>query len=519
MVNDEANETNESEDTQDSASIALNSPLDKSPEGTTGGGKVVTPAVGGRESYTVYTKAEVYIFVFLASYASFFSSVSTPIYLPALPVLEKYFHVSVEKMNLTVTMYSIFQGIGPSFWGPLSDTMGRRPIYFFCLVIYIAANIGLALSKSYWMMFGFRCLQAAGGASTVAIGAGVIGDTTTRKTRGEYMGIFAGLSLIGNAFGPIIGGGLISGLGWRAVFWFLVIGSSVLLMVLMLVLPETSRQSVEDGSVFPRHPLQWSLYAHVRSRTKGEPSVHKPNINMLERLTVKNLVFAVALLRYRDINLILIPNAMFYTAWFMVLTAQSTLLSTEYGFSSGQIGCSYLASGVGGLLGSVISGRIMGWYYKRSVAKYEAQCAARELPVNMKLFDIRRARLEPTPIAALVVMGCFIIFGWTIQYKVHYIVPILFTFFLSFFCVFIINACQTLLIDLFTNHSAAASAVFNLTRCLVCAAGLAAVDYMINSLGAGGAYTLLAGLCFLSCGCIVWMIMVKGKHIGDDVVE
>lgn len=462
-------------------------------------------------SYSIYTRFEIYLFVCLVAYAAFFSSVSTPIYLPALPTLEKYFHVSVEKMNLTVTMYSIFQGIGPTLWGPLSDILGRRPIYIICLLIYIIANIGLALAKSYWMLFGFRCLQAAGGASTVSIGAGVIGDLTTREIRGKYMGIFAGLGLIGNAFGPLIGGGLISGLSWRSVFWFLVIGSALLLLIIFIFLPETCRNSVEDGSVFPRNFTQWSLYSFLRSKKKDQPSIRKPTVIFWKQITAKNLAYSFVLLSYKDVNLILIPTSMFYTAWFMVLTAQSNLLSDEYGFNSTQLGCSYLASGIGGLVGSLLSGRLMTHFYEKNIEKFKVQCASRGLPVDMKQFDVKRARLEPTPVIVFVVLCMFIIFGWTIQFKVHYVVPILSTFFLSLFCVFIINTCQTLLIDLFTEHSAAASAVFNLTRCLLCAAGLAAVDSLISELGAGGAYSLLAGLCLLSYGCIIWMVFIPDE--------
>ncbi|WP_432644283.1 MFS transporter, partial [Listeria monocytogenes] len=93
-------------------------------------------------------------------------------------------------VNLSVTTYLILQGIAPSLWGPVSDVRGRRVAYFFTFLVFIGACIGLALTKNYATLLVLRCLQSAGSASTIAIGAGVIVDITTRADRGSYIGIF-----------------------------------------------------------------------------------------------------------------------------------------------------------------------------------------------------------------------------------------------------------------------------------------------------------------------------------------
>lgn len=73
-------------------------------------------------------------------------------------------------MNLTITSYLIIQGISPLFWGPLSDTLGRRPIYIASFSVYIIANIILSISPNFPVLLIFRGLQSAGSASTVSIG-------------------------------------------------------------------------------------------------------------------------------------------------------------------------------------------------------------------------------------------------------------------------------------------------------------------------------------------------------------
>lgn len=71
---------------------------------------------------------------------------------------------------LTITSYLITQGISPLFWGPLSDTLGRRPIYIASFFVYILANTVLSVSPNLPVLLIFRGVQSAGSASTVSIG-------------------------------------------------------------------------------------------------------------------------------------------------------------------------------------------------------------------------------------------------------------------------------------------------------------------------------------------------------------
>lgn len=62
------------------------------------------------------------------------------------------------------------QGISPLFWGSLSDTIGRRPVYLYSFSVYIVSNIVLSITPNFPVLLVFRGLQAAGSASTVSIG-------------------------------------------------------------------------------------------------------------------------------------------------------------------------------------------------------------------------------------------------------------------------------------------------------------------------------------------------------------
>ena len=115
------------------------------------------PGIGGSE-YSIFTKRQKQYIVFLTACGGFFSPLSANIYFPALNSLAKDLKVSNELINLTLTSYMIFQGLAPTIFGDLADMAGRRPAYMIGFIIYIGANIGLALQNKYAALFILRCL-------------------------------------------------------------------------------------------------------------------------------------------------------------------------------------------------------------------------------------------------------------------------------------------------------------------------------------------------------------------------
>jgi MFS family permease len=101
-------------------------------------------------------------------------------------------HINISLVHLTITMYMVMQGLAPSIWGPLSDMRGRRITYIGTFIVYLVSNLALGFTKNFTMLMVFRGLQAAGSAATISVGAGVIGDYTTPRERGGYIGTFGG---------------------------------------------------------------------------------------------------------------------------------------------------------------------------------------------------------------------------------------------------------------------------------------------------------------------------------------
>lgn len=405
-------------------------------------------------------------------------------------------HVSVEDINLTVTSYLIFQGLAPSFWGPVSDVKGRRIAYCCTFVVFLGACIGLAETKNYATLVILRCLQSTGSASTIAIGSGVVGDITTRAERGGYMGIFQAGILVPVAVGPVIGGALAGTLGWRSIFWLLTIYGGVFLVLLIILFPETLRSIVGNGSILPPNRLAafpLSVYQKTtkvdwnQNRNSSQPSAKK-RIDVLGPLRI---------LFSKQAAPIIVFLAIYYAVWQMSITAMSTLFEDRYGLSETHVGLTFIANGVGSMIGTLVIGKILDIDYRRIKTKQESRTAsqgeASTLSTNPEnTFHLEQARLRLIPFLAAAQCFSIILFGWTIEFphQVSIAVPIVATFITGWTAVSTQSAVMTYLVDVFHDRSAAASASLNLARCLFAAGGTSFVMPLANGVGVGLAFTI-----------------------------
>jgi MFS family permease len=435
------------------------------------------------------------------------SGFASNIYFPALPTIAHDLHVSIELVNLSVTAYLIFQGLAPNIWGPISDVKGRRIAYVGTFLVFLGSCIGLALTPNYAALIVLRCLQSTGSASTIAIGSGVIGDITTREDRGGYMAVFQAGLLAPVAIGPIIGGGLAAALGWRSIFWFLTIYCGVFLVFLILLLPETLRHKVGNGSrntlgLFVRYPLVF-YQKTSKIRWDCEPTISKEN----EQQKSVDITQPLRILFSKQASPIIICLAIHYATWQMSITAMSTLFLEVYHISETQIGLTFLANGIGSILGTLSTGKILNLDYKRVKKDYDSQVEMLGATDKKPSFPIEKARLRLIPVFSLLQALSVLIFGWTIRYYVHIAVPIIMTFVTGWCAVSAQSLVMTYLVDIFQDRSAAGSAALNLARCLCAAGGTSFIFPLIRAVGVGWAFSI----CVLAQGVALLGALVQWR--------
>jgi MFS family permease len=446
--------------------------------------------------HSIYALTEKYLLVVLSGCIAIWSSCATPIYYPALQILKQEFNISEEQVNISVVVYQLFQGFSPTVFGGLADVYGRRPILIMCMVIFIVASIVIARTDSYAILLVFRIIQASGISPSVAISAGIVGDITVSQERGGFIGIQSGLTLLGQAFGSLIGAALISGFSWRAIFWFLTIGSGAVLLFMSFLLPETKRALVGNGSVIPRSFMNRAPILYI-PKIRNKWHLMNPDTETLEPPKKPDYLTPFKIMIFPEISIVLLNGAIHYALWTMLLTTLTHQLTVDYGYDTMRVGLCYLPAGFAGLIGAVTSGRVLDWVYRNRHRKYKAKVEAGTIEKEIP-FNIVKCRVLVIFPYAFFTDGFAIMFGWCLYKKIHIASILVSEFFVCTGCIAMIGINTTLLVDLFPSHSSAATSSVNFTRCILGAVFVAALTSMNNSLTVGGTFTLMSALGVIS---------------------
>lgn len=159
---------------------------------------------------------------------------SIDMYLPGFPAIAADLGTSASGVQITMTTFLAGLAIGQLFIGPLSDGLGRRKPLLAGIVLFLIASVLCALAPNATALAFARFLQGLGGAAGLVIARAVVADGARGPAAAKLLGVLTIMSVIAPVVGPLVGGAVIAGAGWRAVFWVLA-GVSVLMLVGALV--------------------------------------------------------------------------------------------------------------------------------------------------------------------------------------------------------------------------------------------------------------------------------------------
>ena len=477
--------------------------------------------------YTTFTTRDKYLITSLLGLSTITSPLTATIYFPLLPLLRSHYDTSSQAVNLTITIYIIFQALSPLFFATISDTVGRRPIYLLTLTLYILANLGLALEqRSYAALLVLRAVQSLGASAAFAVSYGIVADICVPSERGKILGPVSASQNLGTCIGPIVGGCVAwkSG-GYVWVFWFLFIVGVVLLVAVGGLLPETARNVVDNGRVQDKrwcgrpwlHPLL--LWVRRVTVTKGQadqnqnsdiegshtlhnrnyPIAGKRTLNLLDPLESLRIIF------WKDSALILWMHGWFYLVDYCIQTTIPSTYKDVYHFNELQIGLSFLPRGAGIILGGYTNGKLMDRNYRVTAAQIGHTINSRAGD-NINNFPIERARTRNSWYLFGLLSFVLIGYGWSIQKHSHVSVPLILQFVQGFLGTCLYTIFSTLLVDVFPESPSTAAAAASITRCALAASGVAGLQPLLDKLGIGWYFTFL-GLVSIAIGsAVVWAI-------------
>ncbi|RYP14334.1 hypothetical protein DL765_006437 [Monosporascus sp. GIB2] len=401
--------------------------------------------------YERLTPSHKIVLVVLVSYCAFLAPISSTSVLAATPEVAEEYNTSGSIVNLVNALYMLFMGVSPMLWGPLSQVYGRRMITLVTAVGFLASSIGTALAPNLAAFFVFRILTAFEGTSFLLVGAAVISDIYKPVERGTATGWFMSGSLIGPAFGPFLGGVIVTYVSWRIIFWLQTALAGVAVVGAHFLLPETIYHKRIDDLV-------------------GYSGIQKAKVlwGMINPMRILRL--------YVYPNLILIGLASASLTWNMysLLTPIRYVLNPRYNLTTPmQGGLFYLAPGCGYLLGTFFGGRYADYIVKIYIKKRGVR-----IPEDRMISAL--------PFMGIVIPVCMILYGWCVEKDVGGIpLTVVVLFFQGVAQLFCFPSLNTYCLDVMPGRSGEVIASNYVIRYLFACLGTAVVLPAVESIGIG----------------------------------
>ena len=175
----------------------------------------------------------------ITSVAVFMATLDNLVVTTALPVIRKDLHATVESLEWTVNAYTLTFAVLLLTGAALGDRFGRRRMLAIGLGIFTVSSAAAALAPSAGALIAARAAQGVGGAIVTPLTLTILSAGVPANRRGAFIGAWSGIAGLAVAFGPLVGGAVVSGISWHWIFWLNVPIGVVLIPLTLARLDET----------------------------------------------------------------------------------------------------------------------------------------------------------------------------------------------------------------------------------------------------------------------------------------
>jgi EmrB/QacA subfamily drug resistance transporter len=155
----------------------------------------------------------------IASVAIFMVTLDNLVVTTALPSIRADLGASLEDLEWTVNGYTLAFAVLLLTGAALGDRFGRRRMFVIGLGIFTAASAAAALAPTTGVLIAARAVQGAGAAAVMPLTLTLLSEAFPAGRRGLVIGLWSGISGLGVAIGPLVGGAVVDGISWHWIFW------------------------------------------------------------------------------------------------------------------------------------------------------------------------------------------------------------------------------------------------------------------------------------------------------------
>jgi EmrB/QacA subfamily drug resistance transporter len=293
----------------------------------------------------------------------------------ALPTLRMSLHSSLSSLEWTVNAYNLVFACSLLTGAALGDRFGRRRMLCVGLAVFVGASLFAGLAPSIGVLIFARAMQGLGAAITVPLTLTVVTDAFPPERLGWAIGIWSGVAALSGALGPVVGGSVVTAIGWHWIFWINVPLGLALIPIAFRWIRESyggdPRLDV-TGLVLITSGLFCVTWAIIRTNTVGWASAQVVGPLAVGLLVVMVFVrwegrsshpmLPLGLFRQPTFTIANAISFCLFAGLFGALFLMSQFFQTAQGRSPLQAGAQLLAWSAWGFFVALLAGRLAGRY-------------------------------------------------------------------------------------------------------------------------------------------------------------
>lgn len=180
-----------------------------------------------------------WLIIISLSIPMFMASLDNLVVTNALPVIRTNLGATLEELTWTVNAYTLTFASCILMSSALADRFGRRRVFLLGIFVFTASSAWCGISDNIGTLITARTLQGIGGSAVMPLSLALLSTSVPERMRATAIGIWGGVAGLGVALGPLIGGAVVEGMTWHAIFWINVPFGLLCIPLVWFTIPES----------------------------------------------------------------------------------------------------------------------------------------------------------------------------------------------------------------------------------------------------------------------------------------